>query len=61
MNGTELDGREIFVREDRARNELSLIKNNGEGIFLELNLRKIKWLFCGGYNHKKIKYHKHFK
>ena len=43
----------IFVREDLACNELNTITNNGEGIFLELNLRKVKWLLFGGYNHKK--------
>ena len=29
------------------------MNNSGEGIFLELNLRKVKWLLFGGYNHKK--------
>ena len=43
----------IYVREDLACKELQIIKNSGEGIFLELNLRKVKWLLFGGYNHKK--------
>ena len=43
----------IFVREDLRCKELQTINNSGEGIFLELNLRKKKWLIFGGYNHKK--------
>ena len=43
----------IYVREDLACKELQNIQNSGEGIFLELNLRKIKWLIFGGYNHNK--------
>ena len=45
----------IYVREDIACSEL---KNHTswkkmEGIFIELNLRKSKWLLFGGYNPKK--------
>ena len=43
----------IFVRDDLACRELRVLKNNGEGLFLELNLRKTKWLLFGGYNHNK--------
>ena len=43
----------IFVRDDLACKEIDIIELNGEGIFLELNLRKTKWLLFGGYNHKK--------
>ena len=43
----------IFVRDDLACKVLHRIENSGEGIFLELNLRKTKWLLFGGYNHNK--------
>ena len=43
----------IFVRDDLVCKEVHKTENNGEGIFLELNLRKMKWLLFGGYNHKK--------
>ena len=43
----------IYVREDLACKQLHVMNNSGEGIFLELNLRKVKWLLFGGYNHKK--------
>ena len=43
----------IFVREDLACKELNTVTISGEGIFLEINLRKVKWLLFGGYNHKK--------
>ena len=43
----------IFVRDDLACKELHNIENTGEGIFLELNFRKSKWLLFGGYNHTK--------
>ena len=41
----------IFVRDDLACKQVQSIENSGEGIFLELNLRKTKWLLFGGYNH----------
>ena len=44
----------IFVREDIPP---KLIENSNsiEGIFLEINLRKKKWLLCGSYNpHKNL-------
>ena len=42
----------IYVREDIPCRELKSHKtpDNFEGIFLEINLRKIKWLLFGGYN-----------
>ena len=43
----------IFVRDDLACKEIQNINNNGEGIFLELNLRRVKWLLFAGYNHNK--------
>ena len=45
----------IYVREDIPCRELTkhTIYNNIEGIFLEINLRKTKWLLFGGYNHNK--------
>ena len=46
----------IFVRDDLACKEIQNIVKSGEGIFLELNLRKTKWLLFGGYNHKKTEY-----
>ena len=45
----------IYVREDIPCRELSYrpFENNVEGIFLEVNLRKTKWLVFGGYNYNK--------
>ena len=45
----------IYVREDIPCRELRehLIPNNLEGIFLEINLKKSKWLLFGGYNPNK--------
>ena len=45
----------IYVREDIPCREFTnhAIDNNIEGIFLEINLRKTKWLLFGGYNHNK--------
>ena len=45
----------IYVREDIPSRELIYHApiNNIEGVFLELNLRKIKWLLFGGYNYNK--------
>ena len=43
----------IFVRDDLACRELHKINDSGEGIFLELNLRKTKWRVFGGYKHNK--------
>ena len=43
----------IIVRDDLACKVLHRMENNGEGIFLELNLRKTKWLLFWGYNHNK--------
>ena len=42
----------IYIREDIPCRELKnhLLSNNIEGIFLEINLRKSKWLLFGGYN-----------
>ena len=51
----------IFVREDLACKKVNDINVSGEGIFLELNLRKIKWLLFGGYNHKKANIDKFLK
>ena len=45
----------IFVREDIPCRELfaHMTSFNIEGIFLEINLRKPKWLLFGGYNPSK--------
>ena len=47
----------IYVRDDITCKELEKLgghpPNNLEGIFLELNLKKSKWLFFGGYNPNK--------
>ena len=45
----------IFVREDIPCRELfaHMTPFNIEGIFLEINLRKSKWLLFGGYNPSK--------
>ena len=45
----------IYVREDIPCKEITHLTdtNNIEGIFLEINLRKSKWLLFGGYNHNK--------
>ena len=53
-----IGGVAIYVREDIPCRELTnhLKINNPadfEGIFLEINLRKAKWLLFGGYNNKK--------
>ena len=42
----------IFVREDIPCRRLKPhdFPNNFEGIILEINLRKVKWLLFGGYN-----------
>ena len=42
----------IYVREDIPSKELNKHKfpNDIEGIFIELNLRKTKWLLCGSYH-----------
>ena len=48
-------GVSIYVRNDLASRNLSTLVNNTdlEGIFIEINLRKKKWLLYGGYNNKK--------
>ena len=51
----------VFVREDLVCKEVNDISINGEGIFLELNLRKVKRLLFGGYNHKKANIDKFLK
>ena len=45
----------IYIREDIPCRQLNnhTISDNFEGIFLEINLRKAKWLLFGGYNNKK--------
>ena len=45
----------IYVREDIPCRELTTLppSSNFEGIFLEINLRKTKWLVFGGYNNNK--------
>ena len=45
----------IYVREDIPCRKLTShnVINNVEGIILEINLRKTKWLLFGGYNNKK--------
>ena len=42
----------VFVRED-IPSKLIENSNSIEGIFLEINLRKKKWLLCGSYNPRK--------
>ena len=46
----------IYVREDIPCRKFSNCNdvNNIEGIFLEINLRKTKWLLFGGYNPNKL-------
>ena len=46
----------IYVREDIPSRVLTNHPGdkNIEGIFLEINLRKTKWLLFGGYNHNKL-------
>ena len=39
----------IYVRED-IPSKLIEISNSVEGIFIELNLRQKRWLFCGSYD-----------
>ena len=39
-----------FVREDIPCKRLNTINDDIEAIFFEINFRKRKWLFCGGYN-----------
>ena len=45
----------IYVREDIPSRELKYFTeiNDIEGIFIEINLRKTKWLLFGGYNYNK--------
>ena len=45
----------IYIKEDIPCKEVKrhAIELNMEGIFLEINLRKCKWLLFGGYNHNK--------
>ena len=38
-----------FIREDIPCKRLHTTNSNIEAIFFEINLRKTKWLFCGGY------------
>ena len=48
----------IYIREDIPCREIiskHTLSMNSEGIFLEINLRKSKWLFFGGYNPMKSK------
>ena len=42
----------IFVREDIPSKILTKhnFPSDGEGLFVELNFRKSKWLLCGTYN-----------
>ena len=42
----------IFIREDIPCKALNkhIFPTNMEGLFIEINLRKVKWLFFGGYN-----------
>ena len=47
----------IFIREDVPCKKITITEwpSDLEGIFIEINLRKIKWLLFGGYNpHKQI-------
>lgn len=39
----------VYVRKDIPNKELKMCKmpNDTEGVFIELNLIKTKWLFCG--------------
>ena len=44
----------IYIRSDIPCKEMKkYLPNNIEGIFIELNLRKKKWILFGGYNPKK--------
>ena len=40
----------VFVREDIPCKQLFTPKFDLEAIFFEINLKKTKWLCCGGYN-----------
>ena len=56
IGGAEGGGVIIYVRDDIPCRELThqIAENSIEGIFLEINLRKTKWLLFGGYNcHKR--------
>ena len=53
---TEGGGIIVYIREDITSKRLENLpfnKDHGEGIFIELNLRKNKWLLFVGYNPKK--------
>ena len=45
----------IYVRADIPSGEIAFVNRsyNNEGIFIEINLRKTKWLLFGGYNYNK--------
>ena len=57
IDGTSSSGGTIiYVREDIPCRKLTTHtpRNNLEGIILEINLRKTKWLLFGGYNNNKL-------
>ena len=44
----------IYIRDDIPSKELkSQLPADIEGIFIEINIRKIKWVLMGGYNPQK--------
>ena len=44
----------LFISEDIPCKEIKFLHmNNMEGIFIEINLRKMKWLLFAGYNLQK--------
>ena len=45
----------VFVREDIPSSKLHFCEGGFEAIFIEINLRKIKWLVCLSYNIHKNK------
>ena len=45
----------LFLREDIPRKLLSVENHPTEGFYVEVNLRKSKWLLCCSYNQVKYK------
>ena len=56
VNGTNAGGILVYIRDDIPSRQLMKhsIDSSLEGIFVEINLRKSKWLLFAGYNHNKI-------
>ena len=52
-------GRMLFIREDIPSKLLSIKKSSIEAFYIEVNLRKVKWLLCCSYNPNKNNIHAH--